>query len=94
MDNEHNLIRDYDITSVEVYDSQMLHQLLGDNSSQDGWADGAYYSEMSEIMLEAMGYRSHGHKKGWHDEFDLQHTSTCKFARLRCAHCVNRYGYR
>ncbi|GAA5444761.1 IS5 family transposase ISPso3 [Microbulbifer sp. NBRC 101763] len=41
----------------------MFTELLGDNSSKDVWADSAYYSEELEITLEAMGYRSHLHKK-------------------------------
>lgn len=64
VDNKHKLIRDYEVTSAEIHDSQVFHELLGDNSSKDVWADSAYYSEESEITLEAMGYRSQVHKKG------------------------------
>ncbi len=47
-----------------MHDSQVFHELLSDNTSKDVWADSAYYSEESEITLDAMGYRSHVHKKG------------------------------
>ncbi|MBQ0721800.1 MAG: IS5 family transposase, partial [Gammaproteobacteria bacterium] len=64
VDNKNKLIRSYDVTSAEVHDSQVFIEILADNSSQDVWADSAYRSEEHEIMLEAMGYRSHVHKKG------------------------------
>lgn len=65
VDNKHKLIRDYEVTSANVHDSQVFHELLGENTSQDVWADSAYYSEDSEITLEAMGYRSHVHSKAY-----------------------------
>ncbi|MFS1523014.1 transposase [Microbulbifer sp. 2304DJ12-6] len=64
LDLEDRIIRDYEITSAEVRDSQVLHELLSDNTSKDVWADSAYYSEESGITLDAMGCRSHEHKKG------------------------------
>lgn len=64
VDNENKLIRHYDVTSAEVHDSQVFIEILAANSSQDVWADSAYQSEDYEIMLEAMEYRSHVHKKG------------------------------
>ncbi len=65
IDNKHKLIREYQVTSAEVHDSQVFTELLGDNSSKDVWADSAYYSEEVEITLDVMGYRSHVHKKGY-----------------------------
>ncbi len=64
IDNAHKLIRDYEVTSAEVHDSQVFFELLSDNSSRDVWADSAYRSEEHEIMLEADNYRSHVHTKG------------------------------
>ena len=64
VDVEHKLIRDYDITSAEVHDSQVFFGLLSENSSRDVWADSAYRSEENELMLAADDYRSHVHIKG------------------------------
>lgn len=64
IDNAHKLIRDYEVTSAEVHDSQVFFELLSENSSRDVWADSAYRSEEHEIMLEADNYRSHVHTKG------------------------------
>lgn len=64
VDNAHKLIRDYEVTSAEVHDSQVFFELLSENSSRDVWADSAYRSEENEIMLEADNYRSHVHSKG------------------------------
>lgn len=63
IDNEHKLIRDFEVTSAEVHDSQVFFQLLGENSSRDVWADSAYRSFDNEILLEAGDYRSHVHTK-------------------------------
>ena len=64
VDNAHKLIRDYEVTSAEVHDSQVFEGLLAENTSKDVWADSAYHSEEKELILELMGYRSHVHKKG------------------------------
>ncbi len=64
IDNEHKLIREYDVTSAEVHDSQVFFELLSENSSKDVWADSAYRSEENELLLFADDYRSHVHKKG------------------------------
>lgn len=64
IDNEHKLIRDFDVTSAEVHDSQVFYELLSENTSRDVWADSAYRSEESELMLAADDYRSHVHTKG------------------------------
>ena len=63
IDNENKLIRDYDVTSAEVHDSQVFIELLADNSSADVWADSAYQSEASTLELYASGYRNKVHKK-------------------------------
>ena len=64
VDNAHKLIREYEVTSAEVHDSQVFIEILAENTSKDVWADSAYRSEENEMMLEAMGCRSHVHKKG------------------------------
>jgi hypothetical protein len=35
VDNKHKLIRDYEVTSAEVHDSQVFHELLTENGSKD-----------------------------------------------------------
>lgn len=64
VDNEHKLIRSYEVTSAEVHDSNVFIELLTDNTSKDVWADSAYRSEEAEMSLQAMGYRSQVHTKG------------------------------
>ena len=64
IDNKHKLIRDYEVSSAEVHDSQVFTEILAENTSSDVWADSAYQSEEAELELEAMGMRSHVHKKG------------------------------
>ena len=61
IDNAHKLIRDYEVTSAEVHDSQVFFELLSDNSARDAWADSAYRSNENEIMLAAhtKGKRNH-----------------------------------
>lgn len=90
VDNKHKLIRDYEVTSAEVHDSQVFHELLGENSSRDVWADSAYYSEQSEITLEAMGYRSQVHRKGYRGrsltEREKQANRTKSKVRARVEH--------
>ena len=65
IDQQYKLIRDYEVTSAEVHDSQVFIELLSaDNSSPEVWADSAYSSEELEISLYAMGKRSQVHQKG------------------------------
>ena len=64
IDNQNKLIREYEVTSAEVHDSNVFVELLTDNSSKDVWADSAYQSESNEFELEVMGHRSQVHKKG------------------------------
>lgn len=64
IDNKNKLIREYDVTSAEVHDSNVFISLLTENSSKDVWADSAYQSESNEFELDAMGSRSQVYKKG------------------------------
>ncbi len=63
IDNAHKLIREYDVTSAEVHDSNVFEEILSENTSKDVWADSAYRSEEHELILDAMGYRSRVNKK-------------------------------
>lgn len=65
VDNAHKLIREYDVTAANVHDSQIFEEILTENTSFDVWADSAYQSEEHEYILDAMGYRSHVHEKGY-----------------------------
>ena len=65
IDNDHKLIRDYDITEANVHDSNVFDELLdSDNSNKDVWADSAYRSEEQEDRLKEKGYRSKIQRKG------------------------------
>lgn len=64
IDTQHKLIREYEVSSAEVHDSQVFFELLSENSAKDVWADSAYRSEENELMLFASAYRSHVHTKG------------------------------
>lgn len=64
VDNKNKLIRNYEVTSAEVHDSNEFIGILADNTSKDVWADSAYRSEDHELALYAMGYRSHVNRKG------------------------------
>ncbi|WP_049780635.1 transposase [Nitrosococcus halophilus] len=61
IDNEPKLIRDFELTSAEVHDSQVFFRLLGENISKAVWADSAHRSEENELVLKAGGY----HRKGY-----------------------------
>ena len=64
VDNKHKLIRNYEVTSAEVHDSNVFVDLLAENTSKDVWADSAYQSKKAERELAEKGMRSHVNKKG------------------------------
>lgn len=65
VDVKHKLIRDYEVTSASVHDSQVFEELLDeDNSSRDVWADSAYRSEETLRELERRKFREHLQRKG------------------------------
>lgn len=68
VDNKNKLIRNYEVTSAEVHDSNEFIGILAENSSKDVWADSAYRSEENELSLTAMGYRSQVNKKGYRNK--------------------------
>lgn len=68
VDNKNKLIRNYEVTSAEVHDSNEFIGILADNSSKDVWADSAYRSEENELSLAAMGYRSQVNRKGYRNK--------------------------
>lgn len=64
IDNAHKLIRDYEVSSANVHDSNVFEDMLSENTSKDVWADSAYRSEEHELALKTLGYRCQVHKKG------------------------------
>ncbi|MCX4025333.1 IS5 family transposase [Spartinivicinus marinus] len=83
VDNAQKLIRDYEVTSAEVHDSQVFIEILAENTSSDVWADSAYQSENTEISLAAMGMRSHVHKKGKKNKPLSEHSKKANTRRSR-----------
>lgn len=66
IDVEHKLIRDYEVTSASVHDSQVFEVLLDeDNSSRNVWADSAYRSEEKLEELGKRRFRDHLQRKGY-----------------------------
>ena len=68
VDNKNKLIRNYEVTSAEVHDSNEFIGILADNTSKNVWADSAYRSEDNELALATMGYRSQVHRKGFRNK--------------------------
>jgi len=65
IDAKHKLIREYEATSAEVHDSQVLEKILDpENTNANVYADSAYSSEKMEERLDYLWYRSHIHRKG------------------------------
>lgn len=66
MDRGYGLVRCWEVTDAARHDSQVLEQVLDrKNTHGDVWADSAYRSVEQERSLEAGGWRSHIHRKGY-----------------------------
>ena len=85
IDVKNKLIRNYDVTSAQVHDSNVFVSLLTDNTSKDVWADSAYRAEEIEADLEQAGYRSKVHEKGYKSKplNELQKKSNKNKSRVR-----------
>lgn len=85
IDNAHKLIREFEVTSAEVHDSNVFEEILTINTSKDVWADSAYRSEEHELALSLMGHRSHVHKKGKKNKplSDVEKKANTKKSRIR-----------
>jgi len=68
VDNEHKLIREYEVTSAQVHDSQVLLEILTQNDSTLVWADSAYRSDDNELALQVCGYQSRIHERAYRDK--------------------------
>jgi len=64
VDNKYKLIREFEVTSAEIHDSQVFLEILTENTSRDVWADSAYKSFENDVLLDVAGYRNNVHKKG------------------------------
>ncbi|KAI9129811.1 IS5 family transposase [Acaryochloris sp. CCMEE 5410] len=66
IDAEYGFIRQHQVTDASVHDSQPFCDLLdGENDADEIWADSAYRSEALEAGLEAIGYVSQIHERGY-----------------------------
>ena len=85
IDNKNKLIREYEVTSAEVHDSNILLEILTDNSSKDVWADSAYRSDDNELMLEVCEYRSRIHQRAYRNKplTERQQASNKKKSKVR-----------
>jgi IS5 family transposase len=65
IDVKNKLIRDYEVTSAEVHDSQVFEQILDPmNSNSSVYADSAYSSEEHDKLLDEYMHTNRIHKKG------------------------------
>ena len=64
VDVKHKLIRGWSVTDAAQHDSNVFEDILAENTSQDVWADSAYYSEERLRRLREAGYREHIQRKG------------------------------
>lgn len=65
IDAKHKLIREFETTSAEVHDSQMLEKILDPaNTNASVYADSAYSSEKIEQRLDYLWYKSRICRKG------------------------------
>ena len=65
VDAKHKLIREYEVTSASVHDSQVMNKLITpEENPKDVYADSAYRSKGREKKFRSEGYRSHICTKG------------------------------
>jgi IS5 family transposase len=66
VDVKHKLIRQYEVTSAHVHDSQEIKALIDqDNTRQAMWGDSAYWSEEIRDLLQERHIENHIHRKGY-----------------------------
>jgi len=86
VDVKHKIIRDYDVTSASVHDSQVFGDLLQPASKNpDIYADSAYRSKQAEEDLEAASYRSHVHERPYRNTplSDAQKAANYQRSKIR-----------
>ena len=65
IDNEHKLIRSYEVTSAEVHDSNVFFVLFIEMICRTIWADSAYRTTEHEQKLKENNWDSQVHEKGY-----------------------------
>jgi transposase, IS5 family len=66
IDAAYGFVRKHDVTNASVHDSQAFCEVLdGENEADEIWADSAYRSEALESGLEAIGFISQIHERGY-----------------------------
>lgn len=87
VDRDTKLITAWEVTSAEVYDSQVLEEVLQfpEVGGADVYADSAYRSHAQEENLVASGHTSHIHEKGArnHPLTEAQKSSNKEKSRVR-----------
>lgn len=95
IDNKNKLIRNYTTTPAEVHDSEVFHEILDDdNTNQTVWADSAYYSSESEDVLSEAEIKSKVHRKGYRNkklsDFQKKQNRIKSSTRARVEHVFGR----
>jgi IS5 family transposase len=86
IDAKHKLIREFETTSAEVHDSQVLENILDPaNTNSSVYADSAYSSEKIEKRLDYLWYKSRICRKGSRNASltEIQQKQNRKKSRVR-----------
>jgi len=87
VDAKHKFIRQYEVTSASVHDSQVLENLLNENnSSRKVYADSAYSGAKISNFLKEQGLQNQINKKGYRNRplTSKQQASNRKKSKIRC----------
>jgi len=87
VDAKHKLIRRYEVTSANIYDKNVLEEILDPrNANKDTYADTAYRSIEQEKRLKQQGYRSRIHYRGcnYAPLSERHRAANTKRSRIRC----------
>ena len=85
IDNKNKLIREYEVTSAEVHDSNVLLPLITDSPTKKVYADSAYKSEENDLLLSASGYDNQIHERAYRNTplTKKQETNNKKKSKIR-----------
>jgi len=87
VDAKHKFIRQYEVTSASVHDSQVLQNLLDEkNSSKKVYADSAYSGETISNFLKEQELQNQINRKGYRNRplSAKQRASNRKKSKIRC----------
>ncbi len=65
IDNKYKLIRDYEVTTANVHDSQAAETLIKNATTDDIWADSAYQTPEIKAVLKSKSIADHINEKGY-----------------------------